>query len=125
MAFSYIAGAVIYGFTVKYSFFRNNRRLTPVINAKIKSIGIQLSNMNVEFRDSNSNPPITDVAAVMTLFTNKRWKESCLMPVHASCKDVTDGFICDYRELKMMVDALISDYKTYLITDQLILLEII
>lgn len=124
LAYSYIAGAVIYGMTVKYPIFRKKQRLTPVIQAKVKSIGVMLSNMNTEFR-SNSNPPISDLEAVMALFSLERWKEPCILPEHASCKDVTEGFISDYCEFKLYVDSFISDYKEYLSTDQLIHLEAI
>ena len=125
LAYSYIAGVIIYGMTVKYPYYLNKRRLAPVINAKVKNIGVHLSNMNLEFRDSNNNPPITDVDGIMALFKTKRWKERCNMPEHSGCKDVTDGFVKDYGELKAMVDALINDYKEYLSSEQMIYLETI
>ncbi len=36
LAYSYIAGAIIYGMTVKYPYNLKKRRLAPVINAKIE-----------------------------------------------------------------------------------------
>ena len=39
LAYSYIAGAIIYGMTVKYPYYLNKRRLVPVINAKVKKLG--------------------------------------------------------------------------------------
>ena len=47
------------------------------------------------------------------------------MPEHLGCKDVTDGFVKDYSELKTLVDALINDYKEYLSSEQMIYLEAI
>lgn len=125
LAYSYVAGVVIYGMTVKYPYYRNKQRLSPIIKAKVENIGVQLSNMNVEFRDSNNNPRVTDVDAVMALFETKRWRERCFMPEHAMCKDVTDAFISDYQELVRMVNSLINDYKDYLDSRQLLYLEAI
>ena len=111
--------------TVKYPFYLNKRRLTPVINAKIEKLGNMLGWMNVEFREADNNPPISDLDGVMALFETKRWKEHCHMPEHSGCKDVLDGFVRDYNELKTIVDALINDYKEYLSGEQMIYLELI
>lgn len=125
LAYSYIAGAVIYGMTVKYPEYRKKQRIAPVIKAKIENLGVLLSYMNTEFRDSNNNPKISDIDAVMALFSIKRWRERCFMPEHATCKDVTDGFIQDFREFQKAVASLINDYKDFFSTDQLIYLELI
>lgn len=124
LAYSYIAGAVIYGMTVKYPYYRNKQRLTPIIKVKVENIGVQFSYMNLEFRESN-NPRVTDIEAVMALFNNKRWREKCSMPEHLMCKDVTDAFVSDYMELVRMVGLLINDYKDYLDSRQLLYLEAI
>lgn len=125
LAYSYIAGAIIYGMTVKYPYYLNKRRLAPVINAKVEKLGNMLDWMNVEFRESGNNPPISDLDGVMALFETKRWKERCHIPEHSGCKDVLDGFVRDYNELKTIVDALINDYKEYLSGEQMIYLEAI
>ena len=125
LAYSYIAGAIIYFLTVKLPYWRNKRRLAPVINAKIKNIGVHLSNMNLEFRDVNNNPPITDVDAVMALFNTEKWKGVCRMPEHSNCKNVTEGYVRDYHALQNMVSQLINDYKNYMRADQLLLLELL
>lgn len=125
LAYSYIAGSIIYGMTVKYPYYLNKRRLAPVINAKVEKLGNMLDWMNVEFRVSGNNPPISDLDGVMALFETKRWRERCHMPDHSGCKDVLDGFVRDYNELKTIVDALINDYKEYLSGEQMIYLEAI
>ena len=125
LAYSYIAGVIIYGMTVKYPYYLNKRRLTPVIKAKVRNLGSMLDWMNIEFGDAGNNPSISDIDGVMALFETKRWKERCRMPEHWGCKDVTDGFVKDYSELKTMVDALINDYKEYLSSEQMIYLEAI
>ena len=125
LAYSYIAGTIIYGMTVKYPYYLNKRRLAPVINAKVMKLGNMLDWMNVEFRDADNNPSISDVDGVMSLFKTKRWKERCRWSEHSGCKDVTDGFVKDYGELKTMVDGLINDYKEYLSSEQMIYLEAI
>lgn len=123
LAYSYIAGAIIYFLTVKLPYWRNKQRLMPVINAKIRNIGIHLSNMNLEFRDPNNNPLISDVNAVMALFKTEKWKEKCKMPEHVNCRNVTEGYVRDYKGLQYMVGQLINDYKNYLTSNQLIMLE--
>lgn len=125
LAYSYIAGAIIYGMTVKYPYYLNKRRLAPVINAKVERLGSMLDWMNIEFRDADNNPSISDIDGVMALFKTKRWKERCRWPEHSGCKDVTDGFVKDYGELKTMVDGLINDCKEYLSSEQMIYLEAI
>ena len=125
LAYSYIAGAIIYGMTVKYPCYLNKRRMTPVINAKVEKLGSMLNWMNIEFRDSVNNPTISDLDGIMALFETKRWRERCHMPEHSGCKDVLEGFVRDYCELKTIVDALINDYKEYLSSEQMIYLEAI
>ena len=125
LAYSYIAGMIIYGMTVKYPYYLNKRRLAPVINAKVEKLGSMLAWMNIEFRDGGNNPLISDIDGIMALFKSKRWKERCSMPEHSGCKDVTDGFVKDYGELKSMVDGLINDYKEHLSSEQMIYLEAI
>lgn len=125
LAYSYIAGVIIYGMTVKYPYYLNKRRLAPVINAKVERLGGMLGWMNIEFRDGDNNPSISDIDGVMALFKTERWKERCNWPEHSGCKDVTDGFVKDYGELKSMVDGLINDYKDYLSGEQMIYLEAI
>ena len=103
LAYSYIAGMIIYGMTVKYPYYLNKRRLAPVINAKVEKLGSMLAWMNIEFRDGGNNPLISDIDGIMALFRTKRWKERCRMPEHSGCKDVTNGYEkskgnCDYTD---------------------------
>lgn len=125
LAYSYIAGVIVYWLTVKLPYSRNKKHLHPIIKIKIKNIGVHLMNMNLEFRVPGNNPDISDVDSVMALFTTKRWREKCNMAEHYKCNNVTEGFIVDYYELQQIVGSLINDYKEYLTTDQLQLLEII
>ena len=125
LAYSYIAGAIIYVMTVKYPYYLNKHRLAPVIKAKVEKLGSMLDWMNIEFRGADKNPPISDLDGVMALFETKRWKERCRIPEHSGCKDVLDGFVKDYSELKTIVDVLINDYKEYLSGEQMVYLEAI
>lgn len=124
LSYSYVAGVIIYWFTVKFPYWRNKLRLAPVIESKIATIGNLLLNMTLEFRD-NENPRITEIDDVMAVFKKDRWKSKCRMPGHASCRNVTEAFIQDNNELKRKVDSLINDYKNYLSANQLIMLEIL
>ena len=125
LAYSYVAGVIIYWLTVRFPYLRNKKRILPVVNAKIRNIGVHLSVMNLEFREGNGNPEISDVEAVMAMFTASKWKERCKMPEHGNCRNITEGYIQDYIELQGMVDSLINDYKDYFTTDQLLYLELL
>lgn len=124
LSYIYVAGVIIYWFTVKLPYLRNKRRLIPVIKTKISNIGNLLLNMTLEFRD-NENPTITEVDAVMAVIKKDRWKSKCKMPEHVTCRNVTEAFFQDNNELKKKVDSLINDYKNYLTANQLILLEVL
>jgi hypothetical protein len=123
LAYSYLAGVIVYGLTSKLPYWRKKKQLLPVIDSRISDIGSHLSKMNLEFREPGNNPDISEIDKVMALFTTKRWKEKCRIPDNLTCSNVTEAFIRDYRELQRMVGLLIHDYKNYLSTDQLLLLE--
>lgn len=122
LAYSYIAGVILYWFTVKFPFLVNKSRLAPVIRSKIKDIGDKLLNMTLEFR-SDENPSISDIDEIMRQFTKKRWTERCKMPYHVNMRNVTETFIYDYRQVQSAVSSLINDYNDYLSSSQLLLLE--
>lgn len=122
LAYSYIAGVILYWFTVKLPFAMNKKRLSLVIESKISSIGSQLLNMSLEFRNLE-NPKVTEVETIMGLITTRRWTEACKVPYHARRSNVTEAFVYDYYEVQRSVTLLINDYKEYLSAEQLILLE--
>ena len=122
LAYSYVAGVILYWFTAKFPQAMNKKRLEPVIISKIAGIGSQLLNMSLEFRNLE-NPKITDVDTIIGLITTKRWTEACKVPYHARRSNVTEAFVYDYYEVQRTVSALISDYQAYLSAEQLILLE--
>ena len=123
LAYSYLAGVIIYLLTSEIPYYRTKKQLFPVIEDRINDIGSHLSKMNLEFRDPDNNPDITEIDKVMEMFTVERWKEKCHIPDNLVCNNVTEAFIRDYRKLQGMVGQLIQDYKEYLSTNQLILLE--
>lgn len=122
LAYSYIAGVILYWFTVKLPFAMNKKRLSLVIESKISSIGSQLLNMSLEFCNLE-NPKVTEVETIMGLITTRRWTEACKVPYHARRSNVTEAFVYDYYEVQRSVTLLINDYKEYLSAEQLILLE--
>ncbi len=122
LAYSYVAGVILYWFTSKFPYLRNKKRLAPVIKSKIGNIGDQLLNMSLEFRNLE-NPKITEVDTIIGLITTKRWTEACQVPYHARRSNVTEAFVYDYYEVRRTVSLLINDYKDFLSSEQLILLE--
>lgn len=124
LAYSYVAGAILYWFTATLPYKRRKKRLKTVIDSKIGAIGEKLSEMNIEFRDlaNPTNPEVTDIDAIMALFHTERWTEKCIMPNHQQ-SNVTGAFIYDYLGLQKQISMLIRDYKEYLSTKQLMLLE--
>lgn len=125
LSYSFIAGVIVYWFTVKFPFEFNKKVFLPVIEAKIIGLGNHLSNMNLEFRNNNANPDVSDIEGVMALFSSKRWTEKCRMPEHVKCKNITDAFFQDYIAFQNKIDQLINDYKNYLTKQQLLLLELL
>lgn len=123
LAYSYVAGVIVYWFTVKFPYIRNKYRLMPVIKNRIESIGNQLSNMNLEFRDVEHNPDVTDVEGVMSIISLNRWKDQCRMPIHSAKMNVTEAFINDYFQLCDSISALINDYSDLLEPEQISILE--
>ena len=124
LAYSYVAGAILYWFTSTLPFLRNKNKLKDVIDQKITGIGSQLSAMHLEFIDINNptNPSIDEIDAIMALFSLGRWTEACRVPLHSQ-PNVTWAFVDDYHSLQNMIGCLINDYKAYLSTKELILLE--
>lgn len=122
LAYSYVAGVILYWFTVRFPYALNKKRLSPVIDSKIRSIGNQLLNMSLEFRHLE-NPKENEVDTIIGLITTKRWTEACKVPYHVRRSNVTEAFVYDYYDVQRSVSALISDYKKYLSAEQLILLE--
>ncbi len=127
LAYSYVAGVILYWLSVRLPFLRNKRKFKDVIVDRIRSIGGHLSNMNIEFRPIDPehllDPNISDVNTIMSMFTTSRWSESCRVPIHNLYSNVTEAFYHDYQELHRIVSSLINDYKSFLSTDQLLLLE--
>lgn len=122
LSYSFIAGVIVYWFTSSFPYIQKKRRIKPIVDARIKDIGTQLMDMNFEFRGTTS-VKIDQIDEIMKLFNNEHWKEKCVMPQHIACKDVTEAFFQDHSELQSMVGQLINDYKDYLTTNQLFLLE--
>ena len=122
LAYSYVAGAILYWFTAMFPQVMNKKRLVPVISNKIAGIGDQLLNMSLEFRNQE-NPKVSEVDTIIGLITTKRWTEACKVPYHARRSNVTEAFVYDYYEVQRMVTSLINDYKDYLSAEQLVLLE--
>jgi len=122
LAYSYVAGVILYWFTSKFPYLRNKKRLGPVIKSKIRNIGDQLLNMSLEFRNLE-NPKITEVDTIIGLIETKRWTEACKVPYHARRSNVTEAFVYDYYEVQRTFASLINDYKEYLSSEQLVLLE--
>lgn len=122
LAYSYVAGIVLYWFTVQLPYLKNKQRLASVIEKKISIIGSQLLNMSLEFRNLE-NPQVSEVNVIMDLITTKRWTEACKIPCHTKCSNVTEAFFNDYYKVRHSVQSLINCYKDYLSVEQLILLE--
>lgn len=123
LSYSYIAGLIVYWLTVKLPFENKKKVVLPVVETRIRGLGVHLSNMNVEFRMNNANPEVSDIEGVVALFTTKRWTGKCIMPEHVKCKNVTDAFFQDYKGLQNKIGQIINDYKNYLTMRQLFLLE--
>lgn len=123
LSYSYIAGAIIYWFTVSLPYQINKYKISKVIRNKINDIGVQIQNMNIEFRTPENQPRISDIQATMELFNYDIWIGECRIPTHLNNQSVISAFVQDYENLQSYVSGIINDYKEYLSAEQILLLE--
>lgn len=81
LAYSYVAGVILYWFTAKFPYARTKKRVSPVIERKIERIGQQLLNMSCEFGNTE-NLNITDVEEIIESITHEQWAKPCKIPFH-------------------------------------------
>lgn len=123
LSYSYIAGAIIYWFSVSLPYQINKHKISKVIRNKINDIGVQIQNMNIEFRTPENQPRISNIQATMELFNYGIWIGKCRIPIHLNHKSVISAFVQDYENLQSYVSGIINDYKEYLSAEQILLLE--
>jgi hypothetical protein len=124
LAYSYIAGLILWGFTVAWPVYREKRRLQPIINEKFEDIGVMLANMIVGFPPIGNKPEISDIEKCVTLLKSADWNRINSMPQYATGQNkLYQTFKTDFEEIQICIHNLILCYKPQLSTDQLLLLE--
>lgn len=123
LSYSYIAGAIIYWFTVSLPYQTKKHKISKVLRNKFGDIGTQIQNMNIEFRSPENQPQVFDIEATMALFKYDTWIGKCKIPYHIDCQNVISAFVQDYDNLQSYVSAIINDYKEYLSAEQILQLE--
>lgn len=126
LSYSYVAGVMIYWFTVIFPHFLYRRKMTPVVKKNMGEICSYLHNMLLDFCVGNAqeakNPNLDDLDDCKSLLVNKDWSGMSVMPMHLG-KRVYMAFKTEYETMQSFIDVFINDYKDVLSTKQLLLLE--
>lgn len=126
LAYSYVAGVIIYWFTVVFPRFLYRRKMNPVVAQNIKNIGSHLHNMLLGFcvgdGDNIRNPKLDDLNDCKDLLINGDWSQFSSLPSFLG-KSRHVAFLTEYKEMQSFIDTFVNDYKEVLTTKQLLILE--
>jgi len=122
LSYSYLAGVILYYFTVRLPYKLECQRLRSVIVFKLQNIGVTIDTMSIEFRVNSKNPSLEEIDEIIPLMTPEKWRSKRKTPFHDGVT-VWDAVICDYREMQKQISQVINDYGKYLTIDELYQLE--
>lgn len=126
LSYSYVAGVVIYWFTIVFPQFLKKRRMEPIVKQNVGKIGQSLHNMLLEFcamdRQNARNPKLDDEADCRDLLINNDWSQLSITPMHAG-KRLQEAFLAEYKSMQAFINVFVNDYQDVLSTRQLLLLE--
>ena len=128
LAYSYVAGAILYWFTSKFPHIVYRRKMKPVVEQNIKGIRSCLHNMLLDFcvggngSGSARNPKLHDLDDCKNLLVNVDWSSYSKLPVYNGLR-IQEAFLKGYNEMQSYINVFINDYKDVLTTKQLLLLE--
>ena len=125
LAYSYIAGVILYVFTVTFPSYLQQRRFRPVIQAKIKSIGTQLHNMLVPFSSVDNPVYLEETDNITAMMKSKDWNSITVIPLYPANYTYLRAFHFDCENLHKEIDQIIADYKQLMDAESVLLLEAI
>lgn len=126
LSYSYVAGVIIYWFTVKFPGFLHKRKQAPIVKQNIDNIGNCLNNLLIEFcvmdRQNIKNPNLDDLEDCKNLLMNNDWSQNSVTPMNAG-KRLLEVFKTDYQSMQSFIDIFMNDYSDVMSTRQLLLIE--
>jgi hypothetical protein len=126
LAYSYVAGVIIFWFTVVFPRFLYRRKMKPIVEQNIKNIGSLLHNMLLDFcvgdGDNIRNPKLDDLEDCKDLLVSGDWSKTTVVPSNAGMRR-QEAFVKKYKDMQSFIDVFVNDYKGVLTTKQLFLLE--
>lgn len=126
LAYSYVAGVIIFLFTVVFPRFLYRRKMKPIVEQNIKNIGGLLHNMLLDFcvgdGDNIRNPKLDDLEDCKDLLVSGDWSKTTVVPSNAVMRR-QEAFVKKYKDMQSFIDIFVNDYKGVLTTKQLLLLE--
>lgn len=123
LAYSYIAGVILYAFTVTFPSYLQQRKFRPVIKSKIKSIGTQLNNMLVPFSSVNNPVYLEETDSIAEMMKSKDWNSVTNIPLYPVSFTYLRAFHFDCENLHKEIDQIIADYKHLMDAESALLLE--
>lgn len=126
LSYSYVAGVIIYWFTVVFPDLLHKRKMAPIVAENIGNIGGYLHNMLLEFcamdRQNLRNPNLADLEDCKDLLVNNDWSQYCITPMNAG-KRLQEAVLNDLKSMQSFIDTFVNDYSDDMTTRQLLLIE--
>lgn len=122
VSFSYLAGWIIYLFTVVLPKWEENRRMQPLINEQITTIYNHIHRIVCRFYLSD-NPNLRDVEACIGKMKESNWGNKNSYPDHLEGKSLLEVFLYDYGSLVAFIEQSTQEYGRYYSKKQIRLLE--
>lgn len=126
LSYSYIAGLIVYIFTVEIPTIIHNKKIKPIINQNIENIGVSFHNLLVGFtkEDESLNIDVSDISNCKKILTNVDWNTKNELPIYPSeGNKLYQTFYYDYKNIQNEITRILQIYKSDLTTEQLLLLE--
>lgn len=125
LAYSYIAGVILYAFTVNFPSYLQHRKFRPVIKSKITSIGTQLHNMLVPFSSVENPVYLEETDNITAMMKSMDWNSITVIPLYPANYTYLRAFHFDCENLHKEIDQIIADYKHLMDAESVLLLEAI
>ena len=122
-SYSYIAGLILYFFTVAFPDYLKRQKFQPVIKEKIKGVGTQLHNMIVPFSSINNPVFLNESDNITAMMKSKDWNAPTIIPIYPGNPSYFKAFHSDCENLQGEISQIIADYKHLIDVDTILILE--
>lgn len=126
LSYSYIAGCIFYYLSVKFPDYKDKKEIKPAIKLKTDNIRRCLNDILLEFsRNTNLNYTFDDLEKCKEIMISREWNDTVQMISQVNGVNISYLKLCllQNKEITKEIESLIIAYKSYLNTEQLLLLE--